>query len=123
MIVSLLVNTIINSLFFLALYFQIGKVPDLIAVFLLEGEIRADLVYRQFVHNIGRLTFIFCIQFSICASLDTVLEVPLQAPVMKRELASKMYSPTSYFFGRFLSHVLKIMLIPIITILLLFWNL
>ena len=45
-------------------------------------------------------------QMSTSSAIATVLQVPMQAPVMKRELANKMYSPSAYFFGRFLSNCL-----------------
>ena len=34
-------------------------------------------------------------QLSMSASVNVIIQVALQAPVMKRELNSKMYSPTS----------------------------
>jgi hypothetical protein len=60
-------------------------------------------------------------QLSISASINVILQVPLQAPVMKRELANKMYSPTAYFLGRFTSTLVIQLLFPLIMILLLFW--
>jgi ABC-type polysaccharide/polyol phosphate export permease len=42
---------------------------------------------------------------------------------MLRELANKMYSPTPYFLGRFISNLIVQLLYPIILILLLFWGL
>jgi hypothetical protein len=41
---------------------------------------------------------------------------------MKRELANKMYSPTAYFLGRFLSNMIIQIFYPMIMILILFWN-
>lgn len=41
---------------------------------------------------------------------------------MKRELANKMYSPTAYFLGRFLSNMIIQVAYPMIMILILFWN-
>lgn len=45
-------------------------------------------------------------QLSISASINVIIQVPLQAPVMKRELANKMYSPTAYYLGRFISNLI-----------------
>lgn len=60
-------------------------------------------------------------QLSISASINVILQVPLQAPVMKRELANKMYSPTAYFLGRYLSTLVIQLLYPLIMLTLLFW--
>jgi hypothetical protein len=43
-------------------------------------------------------------------------------PVMKRELASKMYTPTTYFLGRFLSNILVSLFYPVVMILFIFWG-
>jgi hypothetical protein len=41
---------------------------------------------------------------------------------MKRELASKMYTPTTYFFGRFISNMIVQTAYPMIIILSMFWS-
>ena len=51
------------------------------------------------------------------------MQVPLQAPVMSRELANKMYTPTAYYLGRYLSNIIIQLLYPMIMILVLYWNL
>lgn len=43
-------------------------------------------------------------------------------PVMRRELASKMYTPTTYFLGRFISNLLISLFYPVIMILFIFWG-
>ena len=60
-------------------------------------------------------------QLSFSASINVILQIPMQAPVMKRELANKMYSPTAYFLGRFLSNMILQIFYPLIMILVLFW--
>mmetsp|Transcript_416 Transcript_416/g.834 ORF Transcript_416/g.834 Transcript_416/m.834 type:complete len:133 (+) Transcript_416:1676-2074(+) len=42
---------------------------------------------------------------------------------MRRELASKMYTPTAYFLGRFISNMLIQLVYPLIMVLLVFWGL
>jgi ABC-type multidrug transport system permease subunit len=64
----------------------------------------------------------FSNQLSFSASINVLLQVPLQAPVMKRELANKMYTPTAYFLGRFVSNMIIQVAYPLIMILILFWN-
>jgi ABC-type multidrug transport system permease subunit len=41
---------------------------------------------------------------------------------MQRELANKMYSPTAYFLGRFLSNLILQIFYPMIMIFVLFWG-
>ena len=45
------------------------------------------------------------------AAFGAVLQIPLQVPVMTRELSNKMYHPLAYLFGRLASQ-LMIQLIP-----------
>ena len=40
---------------------------------------------------------------------------------MKRELANKMYTPSAYFLGRFLSNLILQMIYPFIMVIMLFW--
>ena len=47
--------------------------------------------------------------------------MPLQEPVLKRELANKMYHPTSYYLGRFISNQIFQVGYPVILILTLFF--
>lgn len=61
-------------------------------------------------------------QLSFSASINVILQVPLQAPVMKRELANKMYSPSAYFLGRYTSNVIMQVFYPMVMILILFWG-
>jgi len=53
--------------------------------------------------------------------MNVILQIPLQAPVIRRELANKMYSPTSAFIGRYLSTMCIQIIYPIILLLILFW--
>ena len=49
--------------------------------------------------------------------------MPLQVPVFKRELANKMYTPTTYFLGRFLSNFILQLFYPVSFVLVVFWGL
>jgi hypothetical protein len=49
--------------------------------------------------------------------------MPLEVPVFKRELANKMYTPTTYFLGRFTSHLMLQVAYPITFVLAVFWGL
>lgn len=44
-------------------------------------------------------------------------------PVFKREYANKMYTPTTYFWGRFLSNIILQLFYPISTVLITFYGL
>ena len=59
---------------------------------------------------------------SVSASVNLILQVPLQAPVMQRELSNKMYTPTTYFIGSFLSNLIMQLIHPIIMVCMLFWT-
>lgn len=43
-------------------------------------------------------------------------------PVMKRELASKMYTPSTYFLGRFCSNMFISLCYPVLIVLFIFWG-
>ena len=40
------------------------------------------------------------------SALTVIMQIPLQTPVFKAELMSKMYHPATYFYGRFISNYL-----------------
>ena len=61
-------------------------------------------------------------QLSVGASINVIIQVPLLAPVMKRELANKMYTPTAYYLGLYTSNLVLELLYPMMLILILFWN-
>lgn len=61
-------------------------------------------------------------QLSFSASLNVLLQMPMQLPVMKRELANKMYSPSAYFLGRYTSNLLLQTMYPIIMVVTIFWG-
>jgi len=56
-------------------------------------------------------------------SVSTVFSVPLLIPSLKRELASKMYSPSAYFMGRYISNILMQCFYPIIMVTIIFFGL
>ena len=49
------------------------------------------------------------------------MQIPLQVPVLTRELANKMYSPTAYFMGRFASQLMIQSFVPLMMMLIIFW--
>uniref|UniRef100_A0A7S3FUI3 ABC-2 type transporter transmembrane domain-containing protein n=1 Tax=Strombidium rassoulzadegani TaxID=1082188 RepID=A0A7S3FUI3_9SPIT len=59
---------------------------------------------------------------TVSASLNVILQVPMQKAVMVRELSSKMYTPTTSFLGRYISSMIVQVIYPAIIIFLLFWN-
>lgn len=52
-----------------------------------------------------------------------VIQMPLQVPVFQRELLNKMYGPSIYFYGRFVSNVLLGLFYPLVLITVIFWGL
>mmetsp|Transcript_29560 Transcript_29560/g.45059 ORF Transcript_29560/g.45059 Transcript_29560/m.45059 type:complete len:106 (+) Transcript_29560:1503-1820(+) len=60
---------------------------------------------------------------SVSATLNVILQVPMQVPVTRRELGSKMYSPATAFLGRFFSNMIIQVMYPACVTLILFWAL
>ena len=51
------------------------------------------------------------------------MQLPIQLPIMKRDLSNHMYRPTTYILARYLANTMFNMFTPIIVILILFWSL
>jgi len=49
--------------------------------------------------------------------------MPLMVPVFKREVANKMYTPTTYYLGRFFSHMILQLFYPVSFVCIVFWGL
>ena len=62
-------------------------------------------------------------QVSFNGSVTCILQLPLQLPVMKRELANKMYVPTTYLLGRFIANMITNIVYPMVMILMMYWGL
>lgn len=120
-IIGLVVSNIFSALLNISVYWNIGYFPDLAGIYFDHGAEEAQARYARFVLDLTGIAFLFSNQFSISSSFDAVMQVPLQTPVMKRELASNMYSPLAYYLGRFLSHLAQIMLIPVTMVPIMFW--
>ena len=56
----------------------------------------------------------------ICA-FAMILQIPLEFPVYKREMGSRMYTSSAYFFASYLANVLVYIFYPISCSLLCFW--
>lgn len=55
------------------------------------------------------------------AAFGAVLQIPLQVPVMTRELSNKMYHPLAYLFGRLLSQLMIQLIPPLLMFSCTFW--
>jgi hypothetical protein len=121
---AVIFNSTLISLLLLSVYSNVGVFPDLKQYNLLDpvDRDRANTDYQNYIKNLSGLAFMMSNQLSFSASINVLLQVPLQAPVMKRELANKMYSPTAYFLGRFTSNMILQVAYPLIMIMMLFWN-
>jgi len=105
--VAAVVNTICISLLIMSVFWKIGKFPELYKYpFTEEGIEEANAAYAQYLVNLAGLAFMISNMMSVSASINLILMVPLQAPVMQRELANKLYTPTAYFIGSFLSNII-----------------
>jgi len=97
---------LINCLFWKAL-----KFPDILQIAESEGDpVKAQEAVanalNSFVLNTRGISFLIAAQSAMAASMSAILQVPLQAPVMNREIANKMYTPTTYYLGRFWSNII-----------------
>lgn len=101
---GIIFNSFFIALIMLSIYWHVADFPDLVGIAATRGVAKAQSDYATYVMNIRGLAFMLSNQLSISASQNAILQVPLQAPVMKRELANKMYSPSAYFLGRFISN-------------------
>lgn len=81
-----------------------------------EDQKRAIRDFNVFLQNTRGAAFMFQNQLSLSASINVILQMPMQLPVMKRELANKMYSPSAYYLGRFISNMLLQIAYPVIMI-------
>lgn len=129
-------NSLIISLLILSVFWKVGDFPIDQMNQIIDNwqgdpsnpkdlEDLASLVivpYGTYVANIRGVAFMISNQLSFSASINVILQIPMQAPVMRRELANKMYSPTAYFLGRFLSNMILQFFYPLITIFVLFWG-
>ena len=77
----------------------------------------------QFVGNLSGLSFLLATNISFQCSMSVILQMPLQVPVLKRELANNMYSPTANILGKFTSNVILQFIYPLTLVLVLFWGL
>lgn len=51
----------------------------------------------------------------------SILQMPLWVPIMKRELMNRMYSTTTYFYGRVASCIFFQLVYPLLITLICFW--
>lgn len=58
---------------------------------------------------------------SVSASLNVVLQVPVQYAIMRRELGSKLYTPVNSFMARLSSNMIIQIIYPMIIIGMIFW--
>jgi len=61
--------------------------------------------FMRFLFNINGLCFMMANNLSQGASSSVILQIPMQMPVYKREIANQMYTPSTYFWGRYLSNL------------------
>lgn len=52
-----------------------------------------------------------------------VLQIPVQVPVMRRELMSKMYTTGNYYYARYVSNLVIFVAYPTILTIILYWAL
>lgn len=63
------------------------------------------------------LAFLITNLISQSSAFGVIAQMPVQVPVFKRELANNMYTPTTYFLGRYLSNLIFQLFYPVSQIL------
>lgn len=116
-------NAVILGLFILALYWKRYKINEDEVYALIEDHILTDpenipLIVNGYFSNLFQdwigyiMIFLMCIMFN--SALTVIMQIPLQVPIFKAELMSRMYHPVTYFYGRFLSNYLFDVTAPLI---------
>ena len=105
---------IFMGLLILSLFYEVGKVD--------KKKLTTDPASRgQFVANLLGLSFMLPVNISMSSAQNVLLQLPMQAPVFRREKANRMYTTPAYFMGRLLSQILMQIWYPLIIIGILFY--
>lgn len=110
---GLVFSGLFTALLCLALYWKVGK-------FEAENFYNTTKL-MTYIYNLKGFAFLLANNISFSSSNSVILQMPLEVPVFKRELANKMYTPSTYFLGRFTSHLFLQLIYPITFVLAVFW--
>lgn len=77
---------------------------------------------RNYYSSVLGTAFLWSSNITVMAAFGSVLQIPLQVPVMTRELSNKMYHPLAYLYGRLLSQYIIQIIPPTIMFACLFWS-
>ncbi len=123
---SIISNAIFIALVMLSVFYHVAVFPPSVQEKINSGDAHTEddmTKYFQYRRNLGGVTLHFSNQMSVSATLNVILQVPMQVPVTRRELGSKMYSPSTAFLGRFFSNMIIQVMYPGCVTLILFWAL
>ena len=112
---GIIFNGTFTALLSLALYIHVGDYTKI--------NFESDADRMQWIYNLKGFAFLLSNNISFSSSTSVILQMPLQVPVFKRELANKMYTPTTYFLGRYVSHLILQLIYPVTFVLIIFWGL
>ena len=113
---GIVLNGVFTGLLTLSLYIHIGKLDPA----------KTDPNGPEFVgwvYNLSGLGFLLANNISFSSSSSVILQMPLMVPVFKREVANKMYTPSTYYLGRFFSHMILQLFYPVSFVCIVFWGL
>ena len=99
----------------LCLYWKVGDITDV--------NFFDPSSFIAWAYNMKGLAFLMSNNIAFSTSMGVILQMPLQVPVFKRETANKMYSSTTYFWGRYLSNIIVQLFYPISSVLFVFYGL
>mmetsp|Transcript_9995 Transcript_9995/g.15126 ORF Transcript_9995/g.15126 Transcript_9995/m.15126 type:complete len:279 (-) Transcript_9995:40-876(-) len=120
---SIFSNSFIISLIMLSVYWHVGIFPNVLGEMAGGNDSKGITDYNEFLNNIRGISLNLSNQLAMSGSVSTVFSVPLLIPSLKRELASKMYSPSAYFLGRYFSNILMQCFYPIIMVTIVYFGL
>lgn len=86
-----------------ATFYKVVDYPDMEDVFNKRGPKGFSKEKRNYFSSVLGTAFLWSSNITIMAAFGSVLQIPLQVPVMTRELSNKMYHPLAYLYGRLLS--------------------
>tara|TARA_B110000285_G_scaffold230234_1_gene296462 strand:- start:311 stop:937 length:627 start_codon:yes stop_codon:yes gene_type:complete len=109
-------NGFFTGLLTLSLYIHIGRFPE-------EKIEQGGPEFIGWIYNLSGLGFLLANNISFSSSSSVILQMPLMVPVFKREVANNMYTPSTYYLGRFFSHMILQLFYPVSFVCIVFWGL
>jgi len=109
------------GLLVLGMYWHIGSSFTEFDQVFKDNDVTAR--YQQYIGNLSGCGFILVTNTYFALASSVLLQLPMQVPVYKRERANDMYLPSTYYFGRFISHTILQIFYPVVMTFICLWGL